>query len=221
MKRLTNKILTKAAIVIAVVATSAPSWGQMLGTRKYGTVLEQLQQSSLYQPIDSAVLAATDYVQLYRNTACFWKDGLKGSFESRDSIAEHRLITKLLNFAASFTGTRYRYGATGPKAFDCSGFTSFVFGQFGYALNRSSHQQINNGEQIERNNLRPGDLVFFNGRAVNSKRIGHVGIVTEVDSTGDGFSFIHASTSQGVCISKSDDAYYSRRYIGACRPIKK
>lgn len=220
MKQLTNKILAIAVVAIASAAMSLPSWGQMLGTRKYGTVLEQLQQSSLYQPVDSLVLAATDYIQLYRNSTCFWKDGLKGSYESRDSVAESQLIEKMLNFAASFTGSHYRYGATGPKAFDCSGFTSYVFGKFGYALNRSSHQQINNGEQIERGDLRPGDLVFFNGRAVN-KRIGHVGIVTEVDSTGDGFSFIHASTSQGVCVSKSDDAYYSRRYMGACRPIKK
>lgn len=220
MKQLTNKILAIAAVAIASAAMSLPSWGQMLGTRKYGTVLEQLQQSSLYQPVDSVVLAATDYIQLYRNSTCFWKDGLKGSYESHDSVAESQLIEKMLNFAVSFTGSRYRYGATGPKAFDCSGFTSYVFGKFGYALNRSSHQQINNGEQIERGDLRPGDLVFFNGRSVN-KRIGHVGIVTEVDSTGDGFSFIHASTSQGVCVSKSDDAYYSRRYMGACRPIKK
>ena len=220
MKQLTNKILAIAVVAIASAAMSLPSWGQMLGTRKYGTVLEQLQQSSLYQPVDSVVLAATDYIQLYRNSTCFWKDGLKGSYESRDSVAESQLIEKMLNFAVSFTGSRYRYGATGPKAFDCSGFTSYVFGKFGYALNRSSHQQINNGEQIERGDLRPGDLVFFNGRSVN-KRIGHVGIVTEVDSTGDGFSFIHASTSQGVCVSKSDDAYYSRRYMGACRPIKK
>ena len=220
MKQLTNKILAIAVVAIAAAAMSLPSWGQMLGTRKYGTVLEQLQQSSLYQPVDSVVLAATDYIQLYRNSTCFWKDGLKGSYESRDSVAESQLIEKMLNFAVSFTGSRYRYGATGPKAFDCSGFTSYVFGKFGYALNRSSHQQINNGEQIERGDLRPGDLVFFNGRSVN-KRIGHVGIVTEVDSTGDGFSFIHASTSQGVCVSKSDDAYYSRRYMGACRPIKK
>ena len=220
MKQLTNKILAIAAVAIASAAMSLPSWGQMLGTRKYGTVLEQLQQSSLYQPVDSVVLAATDYIQLYRNSTCFWKDGLKGSYESRDSVAESQLIEKMLNFAVSFTGSRYRYGATGPKAFDCSGFTSYVFGKFGYALNRSSHQQINNGEQIERGDLRPGDLVFFNGRSVN-KRIGHVGIVTEVDSTGDGFRFIHASTAQGVCVSKSDDAYYSRRYMGACRPIKK
>ena len=186
MKQLTNKILAIAVVAIASAAMSLPSWGQMLGTRKYGTVLEQLQQSSLYQPVDSVVLAATDYIQLYRNSTCFWKDGLKGSYESRDSVAESQLIEKMLNFAVSFTGSRYRYGATGPKAFDCSGFTSYVFGKFGYALNRSSHQQINNGEQIERGDLRPGDLVFFNGRSVN-KRIGHVGIVTEVDSTGDGF----------------------------------
>ena len=164
MKQLTNKILAIAVVAIASAAMSLPSWGQMLGTRKYGTVLEQLQQSSLYQPVDSVVLAATDYIQLYRNSTCFWKDGLKGSYESRDSVAESQLIEKMLNFAVSFTGSRYRYGATGPKAFDCSGFTSYVFGKFGYALNRSSHQQINNGEQIERGDLRPGDLVFFNGR---------------------------------------------------------
>lgn len=219
MKHIIHHILLTAIIVLATIVTSAPTWGQVQGSRKHGTVLEQLHQSRLYQPIDSAVLAATDYMGLYRST-CFWKEGLKGSFESRDSIAASNLIQEMLSFAATFTGTRYRYGATGPKAFDCSGFTSYVFRQFGYDLNRTSRQQIHDGEKIKRDELRPGDLVFFNGRAVNN-RIGHVGIVTEVDSTGSGFSFIHASTSQGVCVSKyPEEAYYSKRYIGACRPIK-
>lgn len=218
MKHITNKISTKIVMAAVMAVVSVSAWGQML-TRQPGTVLEQLHQSALYQPIDSAALAATDYVSLYQS-ACFWKEGLKGSYESHDSIAESKVIKEILDFAASFTGTRYRRGANGPKAFDCSGFTSYVFGQFGYALNRASRQQINDGKQVDKSDLRPGDLVFFNGRAVN-KSIGHVGIVTEVDSSGTGFSFIHASTSQGVCVSKSDEAYYSKRYMGACRPIKK
>ena len=100
MKHIIHHILLTAIIVLATIATSAPTWGQMQGSRKHGTVLEQLHQSRLYQPIDSAVLAATDYMGLYRST-CFWKEGLKGSFESRDSIAASNLIQEMLSFAAT------------------------------------------------------------------------------------------------------------------------
>ena len=71
----------------------------------------------------------------------------------------------------------------------------------------------------EKKQLKPGDLVFFNGRKVG-KRIGHVGIVTEVDTARGQFKFIHASNSRGVTESHSDEAYYKRRYVGACRPTK-
>lgn len=217
MKFVINKILCWFAVAMVVVLLSVPMKGQMLDSRKPGTVLEQLQQSSLYNHYDADVLAATDYVNVY-NSVCFWKDGVKGCHESPDSASI--LIQKMLDFAVSFMGTHYCRGAVGPKAFDCSGFTSYVFGQFGYALNRTSRQQINDGEKVEQDELRPGDLVFFNGRAVN-RNIGHVGIVTEVDSSGVGFSFIHASSSQGVCVSKyPDEEYYQKRYIGACRPIQ-
>lgn len=217
MKQLARNIVIIATMVIGLLWGSAASWGQISNSRKPGTVLEQLQQSPLFQPVDLAVLAATDYMGAFRS-ACFWKEGLKGSFESRDSVATNNLIEEIIAFATSFKGTRYRSGANGPKAFDCSGFTSYVFAQFGYSLNRTSRQQINDGEIVSKDELRPGDLVFFNGRAVN-KNIGHVGIVTEVDSAGSGFNFIHASTSQGVCVSNSNETYYNKRYMGACRLI--
>lgn len=129
-------------------------------------------------------------------------------------------IRELLDYAATFKGTRYRSGSSSPKGFDCSGFTSYVFSKFGYSLTRSSRSQINDGEPVtEKKQLKPGDLVFFNGRAVG-KRIGHVGIVTEVDTAKGQFKFIHASNSRGVTVSNSDEAYYKRRYVGACRPTK-
>ena len=128
-------------------------------------------------------------------------------------------IKQLLDYAATFKGTRYRSGSSSPNGFDCSGFTSYVFSKFGYSLTRSSSSQINDGDPVEKHNLRPGDLVFFNGRAVG-KRIGHVGIVTEVDSAEGKFKFIHASNSRGVTVSTSEEPYYKRRYVGACRPTK-
>ena len=130
---------------------------------------------------------------------------------------DYEQISQLLDYASQFKGTRYRSGSSSPKGFDCSGFTSFVFKKFGYDLNRSSSSQVNNGTPVAKNELQPGDLVFFNGRAVG-KRVGHVGIVTEVKDNGT-FEFIHSSNSRGVVVSSSEEPYYKRRYVGANRVI--
>lgn len=130
------------------------------------------------------------------------------------------LIADLLDYASKFKGVRYRLGATGPNRFDCSGFTSYVFSKFGYKLSRVSREQVNNGKIIAKNELQPGDLVFFNGRRAGGSRIGHVGIVTAADNEKETFEFIHASISQGVVVSKSTETYYDKRYVKACRVIE-
>ncbi len=127
-------------------------------------------------------------------------------------------IKEMLDYAFQFRGVRYRSGAAGPKGFDCSGFTSYVFKKFGYNLNRTSGGQIYDGEKVSRSDLQPGDLVFFNGRAIG-RRIGHVGIVTEVNKEDNTFKFIHAACRTGITESQSDETYYRRRYMGACRVI--
>lgn len=129
-------------------------------------------------------------------------------------------IADILDYASKFKGTRYRFGATGPNRFDCSGFTSYVFSKFGYKLNRTSREQVKNGKVIAKNELQPGDLVFFNGRRAGGSRIGHVGIVTKADNDAETFEFIHASSSQGVVVSKSTEIYYDKRYVSACRVIE-
>lgn len=129
-------------------------------------------------------------------------------------------IEEILNFATKFKGVRYKLGATGPSRFDCSGFTSYVFSNFGYKLSRTSREQVNNGKTVEKSELLPGDLVFFNGRRAGGTRIGHVGIVTSVDTEKETFEFIHASCSQGVVVSKSTEPYYKKRYVMACRVVE-
>ena len=91
--------------------------------------------------------------------------------------------------------------------------------RFGYNLTRTSYGQVNDGERVERDELQPGDLVFFAGRAIG-RRVGHVGIVTRVNDDNT-FNFIHAACHTGITESRSNETYYSRRYRGACRVIKK
>lgn len=69
--------------------------------------------------------------------------------------------TKILKIAASKRGTPYVYGATGPNAFDCSGFTRWVFAHLGVSLSRVAASQVGDTRIVR--NPKPGDLVFFGG----------------------------------------------------------
>lgn len=121
--------------------------------------------------------------------------------------------------ALQYLGARYSLGSTGPYVFDCSGFTSFVYRKENVSILRTSRSQYTQGTPIAQiKDLKKGDLVFFGGRG-NTRSVGHVGIVTDVDPSGKNFSFVHAS-NKGVKISDSREAYYSRRYIGARRIVE-
>ena len=125
----------------------------------------------------------------------------------------------ILKNAMSLLGTRYRSGGNTPAGFDCSGFTSYVYGLNNINIGRSSRDQYAKNTPIKRRDMQPGDLVFFSGNKIGSD-VGHVGIVTEVSNGGDTFLFIHSSNHGGVKISRSTDEYYARRYIGVRRVMR-
>lgn len=130
------------------------------------------------------------------------------------------LEMEIVDYAKQFLGTRYRSGAKGPKAFDCSGFTSYVFKNFSLTLGSSSRAQAQQGSSISIYDARPGDLVFFGGSNGNG-RVGHVGIVISADRSNGSIKFIHAATSKGVTVdSYPDGGYYSRRFQGIRRVIE-
>lgn len=130
------------------------------------------------------------------------------------------LVNRMKDFAASFLGTRYRLGAAGPKQFDCSGFVGYVFRNFGFNLNRDSRSQYLQGERVEKDELKPGDLLFFSSRSSGKGRVGHVAMVVDVNEDGS-CRFIHASSSKRGVVYQNfpDNGYYSRHYIGAKRII--
>ena len=119
----------------------------------------------------------------------------------------------VVQYAKQYIGYKYVAGGASPSTgFDCSGFTSYVYKQFGIKLNRSSRDQVKNGVAVEKSNLQQGDLVLFNGES--NKTIGHVGIYI------GGGEFIHASNPKGgVKITPLDSSYYNTRYVGARRVI--
>lgn len=129
-----------------------------------------------------------------------------------------RMISDLLEEARTHQGTRYRRGGKTPAGFDCSGFTGYVYKQFGYKLNASSSAQFSNGVKVEKGNLRPGDLVFFTSPR-SGGGVGHVGIVLDADNDNNTFNFIHAAVGGGIEIQKSTAPYYLKRYVGARRII--
>jgi cell wall-associated NlpC family hydrolase len=131
--------------------------------------------------------------------------------------APRELVDDLLDYAKTFIGVPYRLGASGPDLFDCSGFTSYVYREFGYNLSHNSVMQSKESRPVESfSDLRKGDLVFFGARG-SIRSIGHVGIVVDVDLDRGMFRFIHASTSNGVEIQRSTSPYFMMRYMGAGR----
>ncbi|MCF0123907.1 MAG: C40 family peptidase [Ruminiclostridium sp.] len=121
------------------------------------------------------------------------------------------LAQRIVNYALQFEGYPYVYATAGPNTFDCSGFTSYVFKQFGYTLNRCSRDQLKNGVPVDRDELMPADIVLFSG---NGQYVTHVGLYI-----GDG-KMIHASTSTtGVIISDLNSNYYINHYYAARRII--
>lgn len=116
---------------------------------------------------------------------------------------------QIVAFADQFLGTPYVWAGSSPSGFDCSGFVSYVFKNFGYTVNRTAASMYTNGVAVDKSELQIGDAVFF---ASSSESIGHVGIYI-----GDG-EFIHSSSGCGyVTISGLDESYYSRMYVGARR----
>jgi lipoprotein Spr len=107
--------------------------------------------------------------------------------------------------------TRYRYGGTTERGIDCSAYTGTLLAE-AYRLNvaRTSRNQYEESEKIEREDLQQGDLVFFNTRR-RGKGVSHVGLYL-----GNGY-FTHAGSSTGVTISNLSESYWSSKYIGGGR----
>ncbi len=161
-------------------------------------VMSFQQMNSLTQTgiVDTATLIAL-------NTASSKK------VAERASASRRVINSSAVEYARQFVGAPYKWGASSGKAFDCSGFTVYIMKKFNVNLPRTASSQFNSGTKVAKEDLQPGDLVFF---TTYKKGPSHVGMYI-----GDN-KFIHASSSvDRVTITDLDLKYYRQRYLGARR----
>jgi cell wall-associated NlpC family hydrolase len=150
----------------------------------------------------------SSYVSLSTSTSSVSRGSDVSSSSSESSLRE-RMVT----FAKKYLGVNYVYGGGSPSGFDCSGFTQYVYSNFGIRLNRTAADQATQGERVNKADLRPGDLIFFDTNG------GHDYINHAAMYIGGG-NFIHASSGRGeVTITSLSESFYVSAYMTSRRFI--
>jgi cell wall-associated NlpC family hydrolase len=130
--------------------------------------------------------------------------GVGAATPEGSTVAPPNVHGGVVGIAMRYLGVPYRWGGASPSGFDCSGLVVYVFAQIGISLPHSTYALWNVGTAVSRDQLQPGDLVFFSG-------LGHMGIYI------GGGQFIHAPHTGDVVKISSLSGYYSSNYMGARR----
>jgi peptidoglycan DL-endopeptidase CwlO len=142
-------------------------------------------------------------------------------FADGRSEKSENLADSVVAFAKEYIGTPYYYtGKCKATGFDCSGFTSFVYGHFGIDVSPASKEQVYAGRQIPLKDASKADLLIFTGTKVDIREAGHVGIV--ISEKGEPIRFIHSSSGHayGVTITSLSQSNYSERLLQVRRVIE-
>lgn len=192
-------------------------------TIRYGKHSEDKSQTtSETSPTDTLSFSEDDEIAEYldpsdlpEETSDFDISDIMKKLESNVDLSSAQVTAreKIIMEIIKYLDTPYKYGGNSLNGIDCSAFTQSVYRDaLNVNLNRSAREQFTQGKVIDKEELKFGDLVFFNTR--RRVRPGHVGIYI-----GDGL-FAHASTKGGVIISSLEEDYYSKRYMGARRVVE-
>jgi cell wall-associated NlpC family hydrolase len=137
------------------------------------------------------------------------------------SLQSEKRADSIIAFAKTFLGTPYYYtGKCKKTGFDCSGYTSFIYGHFGIEVSPASKEQIYAGREIAVKDAGKADLLIFTGTNISVREPGHVGIV--ITDKGKPIRFIHSSSSKpgGVMISQVDSTKYALRLLQVRRVLE-
>jgi len=160
--------------------------------------------------IDSIALVKQNAKAISKDVLFLSADVADSINRVEDSLAARKNspeVDNLIKFAKTFLGVPYRWGGTTPSGFDCSGFIYYIMGNFGFSTTRTSFGLAEMGRIIKLSEVKPGDLIFFKGRNLNSTQVGHVGMISEV--TAHSIMVLHASSSRGVV----NENFKTSRYL--------
>lgn len=123
--------------------------------------------------------------------------------KNNDSKSENsNFRDRLVVYAKSLVGVKYRWAGADLSGFDCSGFVGFVYKKYGIIIPRTASTQLASSKKIKLPDAQKGDLVFFS----SGGNISHVGMV--VSKKGDALAMVHASTSKGVIVTHVEKSTY-------------
>ena len=192
-----SEIVTNATMNTEVVVQSEEGgWSKVTVNGKDGYIATNLLSATRQTTSRSSTTR--------RSTTSTQTQDTTASTTSSASSSGAAVVAK----AKSYIGYKYVYGGSSPSTgFDCSGFTSYIYKQFGVSLNRTAAGQYSNGTAVSRANLQPGDLVMFGKSGIN-----HVGIYI------GGGMIVHAENkTTGVTTDTINSGYYNNNYVGARR----
>lgn len=189
------KTWTIAALVVQILAFAATS---SPAAKKHPVSAASEQSTAKQEPVDNNESPGEIILTLDSDT-----DQIISSEENQ--AMDPRM--ELKKTALQYLGTPYRWGGTTPSAFDCSGFTRYVYKQMGVKIPRTARQQYRAGKPVKAGNWETGDLVFFD---IKKGYVSHVGLILA------SCVFIHASNPMsGVKIDSLKENFYKRYYVGA------
>lgn len=165
-----------------------------------------MRNKSLLKPLFYFIISSIIF------TSCKSTAVATGKKEKNNNL---HLAEKIIKTASENLGAPYKYAGTTKAGFDCSGLVFSTFNQYDIKLPRSSAEQSKVGIDLGKNvsKAQKGDLIFF--KTNNRNKINHVGIITETKD--DELQFIHSSTSRGVIISSTKEAYYEKTFTQLSR----
>ncbi|MDO5970814.1 C40 family peptidase [Flavivirga aquimarina] len=120
---------------------------------------------------------------------------------------------QIINYAKQFKGVRYKWGGTTKSGMDCSGLVFESFRAHDITLPRISRDMAKKGDKISLKKAQEGDLLFFRTSKNRRHRINHVGLI--IKSKAGDITFIHATTSKGVIVSKLSESYWKSAFVEA------
>ena len=179
-----------------------------LSYNEYKSLYESKNQKVKNKPIAKyePIISPSEYKKLILSDDKEEKTNITASSNTIEAPIKKQAFTDFYN---EWKNVKYKMGGVSKTGIDCSAFTQKIYkDKFGIELSRSTKTQVNEGIEVAKSELQPGDLVFF-----KTGRTKHVGIYMENGK------FMHASTSNGVTISELNNSYFAKNYWKAQRII--
>jgi cell wall-associated NlpC family hydrolase len=178
-------------------------------------IARPLSNRRLFRSIQIAFFCSISLVSLSPATALCESVSEKTAIQpatENTGNSSHAFTSSMLDLfrnVCQHFGTKYRLGGQNSSGFDCSGFVRYMYDRvFNMQLPRTAREMSMIGNKVDKNELKPGDLVFFQTKG---SQINHVGIFIGADT------FIHSSLGKGITEDQLKQNYYDQRFAGAVR----